>query len=353
VRIKAKPGLNHGIVGVGVDSVSAGTITCGGMIGATIGAGASWVGRAVSVIGRQTGSSPYASYTITAFNSTTGALSVTPNPVGTVLAGDAIVIRNKADAPNTGTYTSITDSGYVNSLENTSLGLTVNGLVGSLIRVIKGTGRGTPPRKIIGNTATSITWDLPMQMDATSVWITEGATWQFTGDSTEIDNASPLTAATLTIPASNYTHQPMVIAGFTVDVNGNESPDGDAPIREDWIYGAAGSNASPGVTLQVDGTLAIGSNLCPVVALNTGWAPESVVVYLKTGPTGAGVTCNINVGGTLWMTLTVPAGAVSVAATTAQLTAAGPLTGGASITLDITAVGTTVPGADLSIFIYL
>ena len=192
-----------------------------------------------------------------------------------------------------------------------------------------------------------------MQMDATSVWITEGATWQFTGDSTEIDNASPLTAATLTIPASNYTHQPMVIAGFTVDVNGNESPDGDAPIREDWIYGAAGSNASPGVTLQVDGTLAIGSNLCPVVALNTGWAPESVVVYLKTGPTGAGVTCNINVGGTLWMTLTVPAGAESVAATTAQLTAAGPLTGGASITLDITAVGTTVPGADLSVFIYL
>ena len=353
VRIKAKPGLNHGIVGIGVDSVSAGTIVCGGMIGATIGAGASWVGRAVSVIGRQTGSTPYASYTITAFNSTTGALSVTPNPVGTVLAGDAIVIRNKANAPNTGTYTSITDSGYVNSLENTSLGLTVNGLVGSLIRVIKGTGRGTPPRKIIANTATSITWDLPMQMDATSVWITEGATWQFTGDSTEIDNASPLTAATLTIPASNYTHQPMVIAGFTVDVNGNESPDGDAPIREDWIYGAAGSNASPGVTLQVDGTLAIGSNLCPVVALNTGWAPESVVVYLKTGPTGAGVTCNINVGGTLWMTLTVPAGAVSVAATTAQLTAAGPLTGGASITLDITAVGTTVPGADLSIFIYL
>ena len=25
---------------------------------------------------------------------------------------------------------------------------------------------------------------------------------------------------------------------ITVDVNGVESPDGDAPIREDWIYGA-------------------------------------------------------------------------------------------------------------------
>jgi hypothetical protein len=352
VRIKAKPGLNHGIVGIGVDSVSAGTIVCGGMIGATIGTGASWVGRVVSVIGRQTGSTPYASYTITAFNSSTGALSVTPDPSAVVLAGDAIVIRNKADAPNTGTYTSITDSGYKNSLENSGLGLTVNGLVGSLIRVIKGTGRGTPPRKITANTATSITWDLSMPMDATSVWITEGATWPFFADSTPIDNASPLTAATLTVPASNYTHQPMVIAGFTVDVNGNESPDGDAPIREDWIYGAPGSNASPGATLQVDGTLAIGSNQCPVCALNATRSPQSVVVYVKTAPTGAGLTININVGGTLWMSLTVPAAAASVAATSAQLTTAGAIAGASNITLDITAVGTTVPGSDLSVFIY-
>ena len=40
------------------------------------------------------------------------------------------------------------------------------------------------------------------------------------------------------VPVDNYINQPMVIAAFTVDVNGNESPDGDAPIRKDWIYGA-------------------------------------------------------------------------------------------------------------------
>ena len=145
----------------------------------------------------------------------------------------------------------------------------------------------------------------------------------------------------------------LIIAGFTVDVNGNESPDGDAPIREDWIYGAPGSNASPGVTLQVDGTLAIGSNLAPIVAINASCSPQSVVSYVKTAPTGAGLTCNVNVGGTLWMTLTIPAGAESVVSTSAQLAAAGTIAGGAGITLDITAVGTTVPGADLSVFIYL
>ena len=77
-----------------------------------------------------------------------------------------------------------------------------------------------------------------MPLDATSVWITEGPTWQYQQDGGATDNASPLTAVSLAMPAANYTNQPVVIAGFTVDVNGVESPDGDAPIREDWIYGA-------------------------------------------------------------------------------------------------------------------
>jgi len=110
--------------------------------------------------------------------------------------------------------------------------------------------------------------------------------------------------------------------------------------------------ASSGVTLQVGGTLAIGSNLAPVVALNADRQPQSVSVHLKTAPTGAALTCQINLGGTLWMTLTVPAGATSVSATSGQLSAAGQLTSGSLITLDVTATGTTFPGSDLSVFIY-
>jgi hypothetical protein len=78
-----------------------------------------------------------------------------------------------------------------------------------------------------------------------------------------------------------------------------------------------------------------------------------VVALVGTAPTGAGLTLHINVGGVLWMSLTIPAGELSVQATTAQLTAAGSIAGSASITMDITAVGTTVPGADLSVFIYM
>ena len=31
-----------------------------------------------------------------------------------------------------------------------------------------------------------------------------------------------------------------------MDINGNESPDGDAPVREDWIFGGAGNDVLNG-----------------------------------------------------------------------------------------------------------
>ncbi|MBZ5594754.1 MAG: hypothetical protein LAP39_21120 [Acidobacteriia bacterium] len=40
------------------------------------------------------------------------------------------------------------------------------------------------------------------------------------------------------MPTNNFVDETLVIVGFTVDVNGNESPDGAAPIREDWVFGA-------------------------------------------------------------------------------------------------------------------
>jgi hypothetical protein len=48
--------------------------------------------------------------------------------------------------------------------------------VGNLVRVIRGFSRGTPPRKIVANTATTITWDLPMVINPGDVWIIEEPT---------------------------------------------------------------------------------------------------------------------------------------------------------------------------------
>jgi hypothetical protein len=357
VRVKAKLLRHSGVVGASVTSVSSNTIVSSDMVD-TSATPFNAAGRVLSIIGRPNASTPFASFHVTAHVPATGTLTLDRDPTGIVLPGDAFAIRFKADSLNAqpAEVTSVNDNGCKNSLNAYGGMGVVAGVgveVGNLIRVIGNTGRGQPPSTITANTATGLTFQPALLMDETSVWIVEGPTWAFQADSTSIDNASPLTPVTLSVPTANFIKQPMLIGGFTVDVNGNESPDGDAPIREDWIYGAAGNNASPGATLQVDGTLAIGSNQAPPLQLNANRTPSAVLALVRTAPTGAGLTVNINVGGVLWMALTIAAGNVSAQATSTQLMASGAIAGSASVTLDITAVGTTVPGSDLSVFIYL
>jgi hypothetical protein len=57
-------------------------------------------------------------------------------------------------------------------------------------------------------------------------------------------------------------------------------------------------------------------------------------------------------GATAWLSLTIPAGSTSVAATSDQIDALTSIPANANVRLAITAVGTTFPGADLSVFVY-
>jgi len=233
-----------GVAGVTVDHVNApNQVVCPWLIDATNVFNP--VGRILSVVGRPLSSTPFLGVTITGYDHTTGTLTVGPqavvsgHPELSIQAGDVVVIRNKADALNNTTPTHITDTGYQNVTCGYA-GLTAGAEVGNILRVIQGTGRGQL-RKITGNTATQLSWDLPLVLDATSVWIVEAPAWDYAGDSSGSSNAVPLAAVTMNIPTDNFVNQSLVIAGFTVDVNGNESPDGDGPIREDWIYGAQGT----------------------------------------------------------------------------------------------------------------
>jgi len=140
----------------------------------------------------------------------------------------------------------------------------------------------------------------------------------------------------------------MVIAAFTVDIDGNESPDGDAPIREDWIYGAPGDVFQGGIQFSINGTLAIGSDQAPHVFVAQTTTAAAVRFVVKTAPVGAGLTFNLNLGGAFWMTLTILAGTTSIVATSAQIAAAVQITANTTVTIDLTAVGTTSPGGYLS-----
>ena len=231
-------------------------------------------------------------------------------------------------------------------------GMTPGAEVGNLIRVIQGASRGTPPRKIVSNTATTITWDLPMVINPGDVWIIEEPTWPYSCDTTSLDNGNPLAVTTINMPTNNFVDETLVIAGFTVDVNGNESPDGDAPIREDWVFGAEGLSKVAGLVFQMQGTLGVESNAAQPLYLNRPVTVGDVKGYVQAAPTGSGITFTIYVGGTAWLTLTIPAGQTVVVATPSQISALSQIPANTAVSIGITAVGTTFPGANLSVFIY-
>src|SRR5579884_3855590 len=352
VRIKAKHEIHGGVIGASVDSVSTGVIVSGTLASAPPSTNPNWtpVGRILSIIGRPEGATPFFSAKVTSWDQNTGAIGVTPDPNGIVQAGDCFVLRFLADASNASNPTSITDSGCRNNVYPN--GMTPGAEVGNLIRVIQGVSRGTPPRKIIANTATTITWDLPMVINPGDVWIIEEPTWPYSCDTTSFDNADPLATTTINMPTGNFVDETMVIAGFTVDVNGNESPDGDAPIREDWVFGAEGLSKVAGLVFQMQGTLGIESNAAQPLYLNRPVTVGDVKAYVQSAPTGSGITFTIYVGGTAWLTLTIPAGQTAVAATPSQISALTQIPANTAVSSGITAVGTTFLGADLSVFIY-
>jgi len=198
----------------------------------------------------------------------------------------------------------------------------------------------------------SLTWDLPMVINPGDVWIIEEPMWENSADSTSISNASALATATMSLPTNNYVTTGMLAAGFTVDTNGNESPDGDAPIREDWVFGADGLSKVAGLVFQMQGTLGIESNAAQPLYLNRPVTVGDVKAYVQAAPTGSGLTFTIYVGGTTWLTLTIPAGQTAVVATPSQISTLTQIPANTSVSIGIAAVGTTFPGANLSVFIY-
>jgi hypothetical protein len=352
VRLKAKHLIHGGIIGATVDSVSAGVLVCGSLKGAPPSSNPSFtpVGRIISIIGRPEGATPYFSGRVTSWDQSTGTIGVTPDPNGIVQEGDCFVLRFNADASNSAAPTSITDSGCQNIVYPN--GMTPGAEVGNLVRVIQGVSRGTPPRKIIENTATTITWDIPMVINPGDVWIVEEATWPYSYDTTSFSNADPLASATINMPTNNFVDTNLLISGFTIDVNGNESPDGGAPIREDWVFGAEGLSKVAGLVFQMQGTLGIESNAAQPLYLNRPVTVGDVKAYVQAAPTGSGITFTICVGGTAWLTLTIPAAQTAVVATPSQIGALTEIPANTAVSIGITAVGTTFPGANLSVFIY-
>jgi hypothetical protein len=262
-------------------------------------------------------------------------------------AGDLLqlVIR----AQNTG-------SGLTCGIADSSLNLTVNSEINRIVRIIAGTGRGQvatiASNDASGNIVISGPWGITP--DATSVFWIEEAGWGV--GTQDINPGRVTTLATMdlgpwwAIDVAGFAQQYLMIEPVAVSASGLEAlplPQGLA-IRDFYLFVETGdaANTAPAAAIVIPGTLAIGSDLGPIAAMPQTSTPSNITVQLKRAPTGAALVVVVYVNGVVYATITVPAGATSASVTTSTQIVAGQ-----PIRVDITAVGTTYPGSDMTVFI--
>lgn len=103
--------------------------------------------------------------------------------------------------------------------------------------------------------------------------------------------------------------------------------------------------------MQADGTLAIEAAPSPPLPVAIATSVRDVFARLALAPAGAGITITVKRNGAAYATVTIPAGqTVSNTVSGAALAALQP---GDLLTFDITGVGSTYPGSDLTVVVRL
>jgi len=121
------------------------------------------------------------------------------------------------------------------------------------------------------------------------------------------------------------------------------------------LNAAVDSSVGAVITLHVDGTLAIGSEMAPIAALLSSRRPTAVSAFVTEPSVGDDIVISITADGVEWLELTITEGDVSVSAAAADIVSAGALPANKPIGLDITGVGIgtpSFPGANLTVILY-
>ncbi len=136
---------------------------------------------------------------------------------------------------------------------------------------------------------------------------------------------------------------------YVTNLLGN-SPTGSICLTQGVDYGLR-TLAGGQFSFQVDGFLAIETGATPDIIVEDSYSVRDVYAVIQQAPTGGPVTLQINQNGTAYCTLTIAdSSGISNSVDGATLP---PLVAGAQLSLDITMVGPTNPGADLTVIIRL
>jgi hypothetical protein len=104
-------------------------------------------------------------------------------------------------------------------------------------------------------------------------------------------------------------------------------------------------------SLQKLGTLAIQSDCVGHLFILENQTVSIVRADIETAPTGASFICKVYQNSTLWATLTITATNSSVVLSSGTVAGLAQLVAGNYLRLDITQVGSTIPGSNLTVTI--
>ena len=102
-------------------------------------------------------------------------------------------------------------------------------------------------------------------------------------------------------------------------------------------------------SFQVAGFLAVQSGVAPDISVEGPHAIRDIFAIVKTPASDSTIGLNLNLNGTLLCSLTIPA--TSTISNVVRGLLLPVLTTGSLLSLDITSVGLTVPGSDLTVVI--
>jgi hypothetical protein len=140
------------------------------------------------------------------------------------------------------------------------------------------------------------------------------------------------------------------LAGSTLELTNalGNSPVGNAAFTG-LVDGGLRSNRGGQLAFQIEGVFGVLDNATPVLSVQEDLSIRDVFALVKNAPSGAAIELAIRQDGNLVTTLTIADGATHSAPVSGVFLPY--LVSGAELTLDITAVGTSYPGSDMTVTI--
>ena len=243
IKVGAKHVWHAGIAGLLVNGVAApNQIQSNDFIGS----GDNWVGQIAFVCSNIAGDVPLWNFQVTAFDPTTGTLTVTPDcvpdsdpsSVNNVQPGDVLVVYSFATSATANTITNTMWANSVNLAQSASNGFQPDQEIGRVVRILRGTGAGQW-RSISSNNDITLTvskaWDVIP--DTTSIFIVEEPSWPNASVTSQMIAPYLGVSAEIRVEVPNLAGTVALVGGFLVDVDGNATDDSVATYRMIYVFG--------------------------------------------------------------------------------------------------------------------